>query len=145
MAETQNGTYAVAWGLPGGLTISGLTTSLPQSINFNREADEATVRNARGQTVTEIWFDHRSVVTIEVVVASTTIALAKAANVTPTNGTVITLADSASPDDDPELCATHSGKFVCVSASKTSSNSQETRISLTIRQRTGVDIAVAIS
>ena len=145
MAETLRGTSPVAWGLPSGLSITGFTTILPQSFTYRRDADEATVRNSAGQTVTEIWYDKRESLSIEVVVSGATIAAAKADSILPASGDIITIGDSATPDDAPNLTASNAGKYVCVSAQEVGSNTAERRVSLELRQRTDVDIAVAIT
>jgi hypothetical protein len=145
MAENQRGTTPVAWALPSGLTISGYTTTKVQGYTLAKEADEATVRDNRGQTVTEIYFDHRTTLSIDFIASGADIAAAEAANTLPDSGGVVTIGDTSTPDTDPVIAATHGGKYVCLSARKVASNSAEVRLSLELRQRRDIDIAVAIT
>jgi hypothetical protein len=146
MAETQLGTVGVVWGIPSGLTMTGVLTSFqPQSLNLSREADTAEVRNARGQTVTRVFYNKRRSISIEVVVTGTSIAAAKTNNVAPAPGTIVTIADTATPDDDSQIAELHSGKYVCERASKSMSTTSEVRLSMDLTQHEENDLAVAVA
>jgi hypothetical protein len=144
MAETQLGTVGVVWGIPGGLTMTGVLTSFqPQSLNFTRESDSAEVRSARGATVTKIYYNKRRAISIEVVVSGTTLAAAKTNNVAPEPGTIVTLADTAS--DDAQLTELHTGKYVCERASKAMSVTSEVRLSMDLVQWEDNNVAQAVA
>lgn len=115
-----------------------------QSLQFSREADETEVRNNRGAVVTKIFYNNRRAITIEVVVTGATIAEAKTNNVAPAVGAIVTLADSATTDDDAQLAGLHSGKFICMRSSKAMSPTSEVRLSMDLVQYEDNDVAVAI-
>jgi polyferredoxin len=146
MAETQIGTVGVVWGIPGGLTMTGVLTAFqPQSLNFNRESDVAEVRNSRGATTTKIYYNKRRSISIEVVVTGSTLAAAKTNNVCPAVGTVVTIADTATPDDDTQLAELHSGKYICERSSKAMSATSEVRLSMDLVQYEDSDVAVVVA
>src|SRR5688572_11290079 len=95
MAETVNGTKGVVWGIGvTGLTGTGFTTFEPQSAQFSAESDEAEIRNGKGQVVTDIFYNQRHTLTIEVIPTGSTITLARAANILPIPGAIITVVDT---------------------------------------------------
>lgn len=144
MAETQNGIRGVVWGIGvTGLTGSGITTFEPQSLQFAAEADELEIRNGKGQVVTDIFYNQKHTVTIEVIPSGTTIALARTSNVLPDPGTIITIVESSS--EDSELTSTNAAKYICVRASKSKSNTGATSITMELKQYVENDVAVAVA
>jgi hypothetical protein len=142
MAETINGTRGVVWGIATGLSGTGVTSSfLPQSLQFGAEADEAEVRNGRGDVVTDIFYNQRQTITIEVIPSDTTVALSRTANVIPKPGAIVTVTDT----EDTELAGTNSGKYICVRASKSKSNTGPTAISMELKQYVDNDVAAAVA
>jgi hypothetical protein len=142
MAETINGTLGVVWGIATGLSGTGVTTSFAaQSLQFSAESDEAEIRNGKGQTVTDIFYNQRQTITIEVIPTGTTIANARSANIIPPPGAVVTITDT----EDAELAGTNVGKYICVRASKSKSNTGATSISMELKQYVENDVAVLIS
>lgn len=142
MAETINGTKGVVWGLATGMSGTGVTGGFePQSLQFQAESDEATVRNGKGQEVVDIFYNQRQTITIEVVPTGSTVANARTANVVPLPGAIVTITDT----EDTELAGTNSGKYICVRASKAKSNTGETRITMELKQWVENDVAVLVS
>lgn len=144
MAETINGTKGVVWGIATGITGTGIVASgtglEPQSLQFSAEADNATIRNSRGDTITSVWYDQRQTLTIEVIPTGTTIALARGANIIPKPGAIVTITDT----EDTELAGTHTGRYECVRASKSKSNTGATSISIELRQHVDNDLAAVV-
>jgi hypothetical protein len=144
MAETINGTVGVVWGIGvTGLTGSGISTFAPQSLQFSAESDEAETRNGKGQVVTDVFYNQRHTVTIEVIPTGSTIAAARTNNVIPAPGTIITIVESSA--EDAELTGTNSAKYICVRASKSKSNTGATSISMELKQYVENDVAVAVA
>lgn len=142
MAETIVGTRGVVWGIATGMSGTGVTTSFAaQSLQFSAEADEAEIRNGKGQVVTDIFYNQRQTITIEVIPTGATIAAARTANIIPTPGAIITITDT----EDTEISGTNAGKYICVRASKSKSNTGATSISMELKQYVENDVAVAVS
>lgn len=140
MAEVQNGTKAVVWGMTTGATGTGMGTFEAQSANFDAEADEVEIRNAKGQVVTDIFYNQRHLLRMEVIPSGTTLALAKAASILPAPGAIITVTDA----DDTELTATHTALYIFVRGSKAKSNTGETRLTFEMKQYVENNVAVVL-
>src|SRR5688500_18707126 len=92
MAESQTGVVGEVWGLgTTSATGTGIGTIQLQGLTFARESERATIKGPTGQDKVNIWFNHKNRLTLEVVPSGTTIALAKAANICPLPGTVVTV------------------------------------------------------
>jgi hypothetical protein len=141
MAETINGAKAVVWGLSTSATGTGMGTFEAQSANFDAEADEVEVRNSKGQVVTDIFYNQRHILRMEVVPSSTTLAFAKTNSVLPQPGAIITVTDT----DDTELTATNVAKYIFVRGSKAKSNTAETKLTFEMKQYVENDVAVTIA
>lgn len=142
MAESQVGTLAVVWGLSHGATGTGIGTFTAQSAQFATEAEQAELRGSTGQTLGKIFYNAKQTLTLEVIPTGTTLALAKAANILPAPSAIVTV---TAGDDDTEVDGTHTGKYVCIRASKQSSNTDMVKISMELEQFVDNDIATLIS
>lgn len=144
MAETINGIVGVVWGIGvTGLTGSGISTFVPQSLQFSAEADEAEIRNGKGQVVTDIFYNQRHTITIEVIPTGATIAAARTSNVLPAPGAIITVVESSA--EDAELTGTNSAKYIFVRGSKSKSNTGATSISMELKQYVENDVAAVVA
>lgn len=142
MAETVNGVKGVVWGIATGMSGTGVTTSFEsQSLQFSAEADEAEIRNGKGQVVVDIFYNQRQTITIEVIPTGATIAAARTANILPAPGAIVTVTDT----EDTELAGTNAGKYICVRASKSKSNTGATSISMELKQYVENDVAVLVA
>jgi hypothetical protein len=142
MAETVNGTLGVVWGIAMGMSGTGVTGSFAtQSLQFSADADEAEIRNGKGAVVTDIFYNQRQTITIEVIPTGTTIALARTNNVLPAPGAIVTVTDT----EDTELAGTNSGKYIFVRGSKSKSNTGATSLSMELKQYVENDVAVAVA
>jgi len=107
---TQNGTPVnfgfVATGGDGGLTCTGLTGFLLQTVDLEDGADKEEVRSLQGNIVSRNWYDSHSKVSLRFVIAATS----KANAVTATTlasfkaGAIISITACAS---NPDLVATN--------------------------------------
>lgn len=138
--EIQVGTKSVVWGLTTGATGTGVGTFTTQSADFAVKSEKAVLKNERGATITEIYFDPSQTLKMEVVPTSTTLALAKAANILPVPGTIVTVTDA----DDTELTGTNSGKYLFQGGSKKKSNTGMTILTFELLQYMDNDTAVVI-
>src|SRR5690606_31411528 len=118
MAEVQVGTVAVVWGLATGATATGLGTFKPQSSDFEVSSEVYRLRDGDGKTVNKTFYDASHRLTLRVVPYGSTISDARAANILPAVGAIVTVSDTR----DTEIAGTHSGKYHFVSGKKTSSN-----------------------
>ena len=141
MAESVVGTVGVVWGLGTSGTGTGIGTFQAQSANFSAESESAEFRNNKGQTIGKVFFNQKHTLSLEVIPSGTTIALAKAANIIPVPGAIVTITDT----EDTEVSGTHTGKYICVRASKQKSNTDITKITMELEQYVENDIAVAVS
>lgn len=138
MAEAQRGTVFVAWGIATTLTGSGIGTFTPQSGTFKKDSEAVETKNGIGQTVNKTFFNFKQTYSLSVTPSAATITLAKAANIIPDSGTIITVADA----DDPEVDATNGGKYLVISATKSKDNSKPNDFTLELEQFKDTDIAV---
>lgn len=140
MAEVVTG-KAVVWGLATGATATGMGTFLAQSADFSVEGEMVEVRNAVGQVVGQVHFNPKQTLTMEVIPTGTTIADAKAANILPIPGTVVTVSDTV----DTEVAGTNSGKYIFLKGSKKKSNTDVTKLTFEMMQYIDADITTTIS
>lgn len=143
MAEAQRGTVFVAWGIVSTLTEtaatgSGIGTMTVQSGTFKKESEAVETKNGIGQTVNKTFFNFKHMYTLNVTPTAATITLAKAANIIPKPGAIITVADA----DDPEVDATNGGKFLVLSSSKSKDGTKPTDFTCELEQFVDTDIAV---
>lgn len=139
MAESQTGTVGVAWALPTiGATGTGVGTFTPQSYQFAKEAERATIKDGRGQDKVNIWYNHKQRLTLEVVVSAATIAAVPAANIIPKPGAKVTISAGS---EDTEIDGTHTGAYYVVSAQKAASNTDATRITMELEQVVDEDLS----
>lgn len=133
MAETISG-VGVVWGLGSTLTAtdaaSGIGTFLPQSADFDAEADNVEVPDYRGETVASIHYNQRELLRMEVIPTGATIALARAANIIPTPGAVITVVDTI----DTEIAGATSTAYELIRAGKRKSNKDVTKLVFEMRR-----------
>lgn len=150
MAEVQRGTLAVRWGLSLTATGTGIGTFTTQSAGFTADSEVAMLKSPIGATKTEIYFDSKETLTLEVVPTGTTLALAKAANVLPAPGAIVTVVDSEG-SGDLEIAAGTNGngvgsEYIFVSGSKQASNTDMVKLTFNLRRYTdGTNVAVALT
>lgn len=131
---TINGT-AVNFGFTGtnGITISGLSGVLLQSVERSKQADCEVVRNAVGDEVMHGWYNVHDEATLEWIVTGTSLAAAVTNTTLQTPGTIVSITACAS---DPDLVAT---SWEVQSGVKVSgSNTNAKRISLPIKKFTNI-------
>ncbi len=141
MAEVQVGTLAVAWGLVTGATGSGMGTFTPQSADFTVNSKSVETPNGVGQTINKTFYDFKQELSMEVIPTGTTLALAKAANILPVPGSIITVTDAG----DTELTATNSAKYIFVEGSKKKSATGAVTLSFKLEQWVDADVAVVLA
>ncbi len=139
MAEVQRGTKFVAWGIATGATGSGIGTFSPQSGDFKKDAKSVETPDGAGQSINITFYDKTQTFTLTVVPTATTITLAKAANILPDPGTIVTVTDA----DDPEVDTANAGKYVCMASSKKKGNTSANELTFELKQWTDADLAVA--
>jgi hypothetical protein len=137
---TIRGTKYFRWGL-GSTTITGYGDFLPQSANFSRDAKRVDIPDGAGDTCGMIFHDVTETVTAEVVITSTTQAGITTANVIPDPGEVIEVADTG----DTELATTSTTKYVCLSASKSRSNTDVAKATIEMIRCSPNNIAQTVS
>jgi hypothetical protein len=124
MAETIRGTKAVVWALSTSATATGMGTFTAQSAGFSTDSDKVELRDNRGEVITEIYYNAKEMLTMEVVPTGTTIALAKAANILPAPGAIVTVTDA----DDTEVAGGSGAEYLFVSGSKAKSNTDMVKL-----------------
>ncbi len=145
MAETlvAKASVAVFWGLGASLaaTGSGMGTYLPQSADFDVEAEEVSVADYKGETTAVVFFDQKEMLKMEVIPSSTTIALAKAASILPAPGTIITVVDT----DDTEVAGATTSAYIFVRGSKRRSNKDVCKLTFEMRRHVANQVSTVIS
>lgn len=152
MAEVQRGTLAVRWGLSLTATGTGIGTFTTQSAGFTVDGEVAMLKGPLGSTKSEIHFDTKESLTLEVVPTGTTRQLAKDANVLPAPGAIVTVSDTEGAlGGDLEIAAGTAGngvgsEYIFVSGSKQESNTDWVKLTFNLRRYTdGTNVAVALS
>ena len=142
MAATQLSTSTkklVVWGNKIGVAYtSGTVTAddnIPKTSSFTKDGDEAELRNTEGEVVTWIGYNKFETLDIEVVPVGTTLTLAGSANICPEKGEKVTITDltSATSAEHSELASTD---WICMSASQSSSDTDMTKISMSLKKYT---------
>jgi len=141
MAETVLGTVGVVWGLGTEATGTGIGAFQPQSSDFSRDADSVQVRNGKGATIGEVFYDQRKTLTLDVIPTGTNISTAGDAMIIPAPGTIVTVSDSI--DDDVD--ATHGGKYILVRARKARSNTDVAKLTFELKQYVENDVAAVVA
>jgi hypothetical protein len=131
MADQLTNSKVVVWGNNIGVAYTDMTSSenLPQTSTFGRDGDEAEIRDAEGEVQTHITYNKTETLEIEVIPIGTTLANAKANNVCPTKGELITVTDTGSAHTDLA-----SAYWICLNATQTASNTSEVRISISMKK-----------
>ena len=138
MAEVIRGTKAVVWALSTSATATGMGTFTTQSAGFNVDSDKTELRDNRGAVITEVYYNSKETLTMEVVPTGTTIALAKAANVIPAPGAIVTVTDA----DDTEVAGGSGVEYLFVSGSKAKSNTDMVKLTFNmVRYTDGNNVA----
>ena len=140
MSTQKTSAAAVVWGTnigvvytpSGGSEFDSTNDGKVQSNTYTREADEQEIRDADGEVVNLTIYNKRSTLDIEVIPVGDTLATAKTANVSPDYGQLVTISDPNSAHT--QIVGLHSGKYICVGSTQTSSNTGEVRISMSLRQ-----------
>lgn len=126
----------VVFGLQGtnGITISGISGTILQSVDHSAEADREDIRNGVGDIVTQSFYDPHRKITLEWVVSAASLANALAANsLTPViPGTLITITTCTS---HPDLVATN---WVVMSARAANSNTTSVKHTVQLEKRAGI-------
>lgn len=144
MAEIIRGTKAVRWGLSTSATATGMGTFTAQSTEFQVDSEVAQLKDNRGATVAEIYYDPKHTLTMEVVPTDSTITNAKAANILPDPGAIVTVTDA----DDTEIAGGSAGnevKYIFVSGRKQSSNTDFVKLTFNLRRYGDNNVAQVIS
>lgn len=86
----------IRWSLPNfALTGTGVyATGIVHSVQYGLDGDRAQVKGADGVDVTDIFYNTKDTLTVEVVPSGATLAAAKACVVLPVRGADITVADT---------------------------------------------------
>lgn len=115
MAETIRG-VGVVWGIGSSFTATGIGigTFLPQGVDFDTDAEEVEISDYKGETIGEVFFNEKDTLKMEVIPKGTSIALAKAANILPSPGSVVTVVDT----DDTEIAGATTTAYLLIRASK---------------------------
>lgn len=131
MAETISG-VGVVWGLGSSLTATGtgIGTFLPQSADFDAESDNVEVPDRSGETVASVHYNQRELLRMEVIPTGATIALARAANIIPEPGTVVTVVDTI----DAEIAGATTTAYELMRAGKRKSNKDVTKLVFEMRR-----------
>lgn len=146
MAETlvAKASVAVFWGLGSSLTAtaaSGMGTFLPQSADFDVEADEVSVADYKGDTTAIVFFDQKETLKMEVIPTGSTIANAKIASILPAPGTIITVVDT----DDTEVAGATTTAYVFIRGSKRRSNKDVCKLTFEMRRHISNSVSTIIS
>lgn len=133
MASVQKG-VGVVWSLATGASATGMGTFITQSVDFGISATETEIKGLDGATKSLILSDPREDVTIEVVPSSTTLALAKAANILPDPGADVIVTDT----DDAEIAGSGTGNgtgtYIFLAGRKNKTTDGVTRLTFTLRR-----------
>lgn len=148
MAEVNKGA-AVCWGV-GGITATGAvisaTATAVQGVDFNRNADKASIKDENGSDVGVCYYNLNNTATITVIpmeedaAPDQATAYANALAVLKTPGTTVTVTDSNSI-----VSATQSGKFNVDSARIAYTNEGAAVVTLEISQNVDNDLTIAVT
>ncbi len=145
MAETlvAKASVAVIWGLGSSLTATGtgVGTFIPQSADFDVEAEEVSVSDYKGETTAVVFFDQKETLKMEVIPSGTTIALSKAASILPAPGTIITVVDT----DDTEVAGATTTAYMFVRGSKRRSNKDVVKLTFEMKRYIANSVSTIIS
>lgn len=122
---------AVVWGNNIGVAYTGhaATANMPQTATFTQDGDEQEIRDYQGEVQTFVYYNNRETLDIEVIPVGDSLANAKAANISPAKGELVTITD---PDSEhTELPSLY---WICISSTQTNSNTSEVRISMSLRK-----------
>jgi hypothetical protein len=139
MGATVKG-LGVVWGLATASTATFGAGALVQSANFGVEADVAEIRNSVGDVAALVFHNQRQTLSVEVIPSAATIANAQAASILPEPGTLVTITDAS----DTEVAGTHTGKFVCMSATKAKTNTGVNVLTFNLTQWVANDLSATI-
>jgi hypothetical protein len=131
MSSQLTNSKVVVWGNNIGVVYTNVSAAenLPQSSTFGRDGDEAEIRDSDGEVQTHITYNKTETLEIEIIPIGSTLAFAKANNVCPTKGELITITDTGSAHTD--LASTY---WICLNASQSASNTSEVRISVSMKK-----------
>lgn len=134
MSTQKTASKAVVWGNNIGVAYTDMTKTenLNQSTTYTREADEQEIRDADGEVVNLTIYNARNTIDIEVIPIGATLVAAKANNVSPAYGEQVVITDESS-GGHTQVPGAHSGYYICVGATQTSTNTGEVRISMSLR------------
>lgn len=142
MAATQLSTSTkklVVWGnkigvaYPVGSPSVDADDNIPKTSSFTKDGDEAELRNTEGEVVTYICYNKYQTLDIEVVPIGATLTAAGLANISPEKGDRVTITDltSGTSAEHSELASTD---WICMSASQSSSDTDMTKISMSLKK-----------
>ena len=131
MSSQLTNSKVVVWGNNIGVAYTDVSAveNLPQSSTFGRDGDEAEIRDSDGEVQTHITYNKTETLEIEIIPIGSTLAFAKANNVCPTKGEMITITDAGSAHTD--LASEY---WICLNASQSASNTSEVRISVSMKK-----------
>jgi hypothetical protein len=134
----------VLWGVQG-LTFTGFgtATSKAQSLNLDRNAKLAEVADEQGDTVTQVFHDHKKRIQLKVCPTGTSVALAGAHLdlLIPQPGSTVTISDSTNATVDGH----NSGKYNVMRAAFDKGNTIATMIDMELEQAEANDLTTAVS
>jgi hypothetical protein len=115
MAATIRG-VGVVWGIGSSFnaTATGMGTFLPQGVDFDTDSEEVEIPDYKGETVAEIFFNEKDTLKMEVIPKGTSTTLARAANILPSPGSVVTVVDT----EDTEIAGATTTAYLFISGSK---------------------------
>jgi hypothetical protein len=142
MAETIRG-VGVVWGLGSDFsaTGTGVGTFLPQGADFEVEADEVEIPDYKGETIGEIFLNEKNTLKMEVIPKGTTLALARAANVLPSPGAVITVVDT----NDAEIAGATTTAYLFIRGSKRKSVKDVVKLNFELKRYVANDVTATVA
>jgi hypothetical protein len=142
MAETIRG-VGVVWGLGSDFsaTGTGVGTFLPQGADFEVEADEVEIPDYKGETIGEIYLNEKNTLKMEVIPKGTTLALARAANVLPSPGAVITVVDT----NDAEIAGATTTAYLFIRGSKRKSVKDVVKLNFELKRYVANDVTATVA
>ncbi len=142
MAETIRG-VGVVWGIGSdfAVTATGMGTFLPQGVDFDTDAEEVEIADYKGETVGEIFFNEKDTLKMEVIPKGTSIALAKAANILPSPGAVVTVVDT----NDTEIAGATTTAYLFIRGSKRKSAKGAVTLNFELKRYIANNVTATIS
>ena len=126
-----------------GAALAATDSGLAQSAKVTLDSNVGDVVDRTGQTVGKVFYNRKKTVSLTVIPAGTTVALAQAAAVAwmPLPGTAVTVTEAA-----PTIFGgVQSGKFNCISSTANQTNDGAATVDIELEQFEDADVSLAIS